>query len=277
MKLKIVSWNIEGRLTRYDGGNHRGTPESILAELQRLNGDVVVLPEAYLDAPAPGVDDTLKKLGYQWFDTKYDDTLHDKDVAEWGHPYMRIMYKTPIESVEARRWGNMRNLPLLIVKDKTNGKCLHIIATHLDDLTEDRRLRQVDDVVNYIKSTDDPIIMLGDFNAMWRQDWRKLLASGATRQFFNLLPSETLRHVLTRLSLMATGTVMERLKSAGLTDADPKHRPTTTPKMRSMPHMPSIRLVQIDHILIRGVNCGSVLIGKDGGSDHRSLTTTINF
>lgn len=275
MKLTIASWNIEGRLTRYSGGKGRGTPEKIIAEITRLNADIVVLPEAYLDAPASGVDQKLSKLGYKWYDTKYMDTLHDDDVVAWGYPFMRILYKMPIESVETRRWGDVRNLPLLIVKDTANGKRLHVIATHLDDLTEDRRLQQVDEIVDYSKNTDDPIIMLGDFNAMWRQDWRKLLASSATRQFFAILPSETLRYVLTRLSLMAIGTVMERLKNAGLTDADPKHRPTTTPKMRSMPHMPSIRLVQIDHILTRGVECGPVTIGKDGGSDHRSLCVEI--
>lgn len=277
MSIRIASWNIEGRLSLYDGSKKRGTPPKILAEIARLDADIVVLPEAYLDAPAKGVNERLSQLGYKWYDTQYHDTMHEADVARWGHPFMRVLYRISLETIETRRWGDMRDLPLLTYSDPKSTKRLHILPIHLDDITEERRLKQVDAIVSYLTMNNEPVVMLGDFNAMWREDWRKLLASQPFRRLLNVIPHKELRFVLLRLSRMATGEVMKQLMTVGMREADPSHRPTTTPKMRSMPHMPSVRLMQIDHILTRGVSCTPVVIGKDGGSDHRSLSATISF
>lgn len=279
MSIKLACWNIEGRLARYDGGHGRGTPELILEYIRRLDADVLVLPEAYLNAPAPGVNQALTAMGYQWYDTKYNDTLHDEDVAKWGYPFMRVLYRIPVTHIETKRWGDIRNLPLIVTKDPATNRQVHIIATHLDDITEDRRLKQVRDVVDYIKDCKDSVVMVGDFNAMWHEGWRRSLSTSFARWCIRLVPSKELRDVLTRLSRMAEGKVMQLLKAeGGLMDADPKHRPTTTPKMRGMPWMPSIRLMQIDHVLAsKGVDATIPVIGKDGGSDHRSLTVIVTI
>lgn len=276
MSFTLVSWNIEGRLSRYNGGKNRGTPERILTEIKRLNADVVVLPEAYLNAPAQGVDEQLKAMGYSWYDTKYNDTLHDEDVKRWGYPFMRVLYRLPLVSAETKRWGDIRTLPLITVRDPETGKEVTIIATHLDDLTEERRLEQASAVAAYLKTASTPVIMAGDFNAMWYKGWQQFLTTKAAQSVFKTLPAPRIKDVLMRLSRMATGRVMMLLKEAGLREADPHLRPTTTPKMRGMPGMPSIRLAQIDHILFSpGVTVTTPVIGADKGSDHRSLYVKI--
>ena len=278
MAFTIALWNIEGRLSRYEGGKKRGTPEKILAEIERLNADVVVLPEAYLNQPAEGVDDRLKALGYSWYDTKYNDTLHDEDIKLWGYPFMRVLYRLSLVRAEVRRWGNIRDLPILTVCDPDTAKEVTIIATHLDDLTEERRLEQVSAVATYLKKASTPVVMAGDFNAMWHKGWQQFLATGAAKTTFKALPARKIKDVLTRLSKMATGRVMALLKEAGLREADPRLRPTTTPKMRSMSWMPSIRLAQIDHILFSpGIMVTTPVIGADKGSDHRSLYAKITI
>jgi endonuclease/exonuclease/phosphatase family metal-dependent hydrolase len=272
MAFTLASWNIEGRLSQYDGGKNRGTPGRILAEIKRLNADIVVLPEAYLNAPAKGVDEQLKALGYSWYDTKYNDTLHDEDIKRWGYPYMRVLYRLPLVHAKTRRWGNIRDLPVLTVRDPETAKEVTIIATHLDDLTEERRLEQASAIAVYLKTVSTPVVMAGDFNAMWRKGWQQLLTTRAANTAIKMIPQRKLNDVLTRLSKMATGRVMILLKEAGLREADQQLRSTTTPKMRSMPWMPSIRLAQIDHILFSpGITVTNPVIGTDRGSDHRSL------
>jgi len=274
--LKICSWNIEGRLTRYRDGKKRGTPEQIIDEIARLDADIVVLPEAYLSAPLKDSDDRLRALGYKWYDVQYHDTLHDEDVAKWGHPFLRVLYRIPLVDLETRRWGNMRDLPMFIAEDPITKKKAYILAIHLDDITEERRLRQLDEIIPFIQESDLPVVMLGDFNAMWHNGWPRLLGTHLARFTIDYLTFGALRDVLSRLSRMATGTVMERLRGAGLIDADLRHRATTTPKMRSMPFMPSVRLVQIDHVLVsKNIATSMLSIGKDAGSDHRSLTISI--
>lgn len=276
MAFTIASWNIEGRLSRYKGGKKRGTPEQILAEIERLDADVVVLPEAYLNAPAKGVNERLKAMGYSWYDTKYNDTLHEEDVKRWGHPFMRVLYRLSLVHSKTQRWGNLRDLPVITVRDPKTQKEITIIATHLDDLTEERRLEQVSDIAVYLKTARNPVIMAGDFNAMWYKGWQRYLTTGVAKSVFKHLPARKLNDVLTRLSRMATGRAMELLKEAGLRESDLRLRPTTTPKMRSMPWMPSIRLAQIDHILFSpGVRVSTPVIGADKGSDHRSLLAKV--
>lgn len=276
MAFSIATWNIEGRLSNYDGGKKRGTPERILAEIKRLDADIVVLPEAYLNATAKGVDEQLKAMGYSWYDTKYHDTLHDEDVKRWGHPFMRILYRLPLVHVETRRWGDMRDLPLITVLDPETKKKVTIIATHLDDLTEERRLEQVGDIATYLKTSQNPVVMAGDFNAMWHKGWQRYLSTGLAKNIARGIPSRRLRHIVERFFEMSEGRVMSRLQEAGLREADIYRRATVTPKRRNMTALPSVRMGQIDHILYSpGLNASTPVIGADKGSDHRSLLVRI--
>lgn len=276
MAIKIAAWNTEGRLTAYEKGM-RGTPAQILAGIKRLNADVVILPEAYLNEPSTEVNEQLACMGYRWYDTEYHDTGHDDDVSEWGRPHMRVLYRIPIVRAETRRWGNLRDLPVLTVKDPETGKEVCIIATHLDDINEQRRLQQLDDIIPFIERSESAIVMLGDFNAMWHEGRARLIGSRISRAFASLLPKKA-RSFAQRASKMAAGLAMKRLQAAGLMDADPRHRPTVTPKNRNLSRLPSIRLIQIDHILYsKGVTAESFTIEKDGGSDHRAISATLTL
>lgn len=276
MAIKIVSWNVEGRLTAYEK-SQRGTPTQILAEIKRLGADIVVLPEAYLDEPSPDVDSKLRAMGYRWYDTKYKDTLHDDDVAKWGWPHMRVLYRIPVSNIETKRWGELRDLPVLVVQDPATKKEICIIATHLDDINEGRRLLQLDEIIPFIKRSKLPIIMLGDFNAMWHKGRARLVGSRVFQVLVRLLPKNA-QSFARRASRMAEGSVMTKLQSAGLTDADPYLLPTVTPKNRNLSWLPSVRLIQIDHILYsKNIDARSFRIEKDGGSDHRAISAVLTL
>lgn len=279
MAISIATWNIEGRLSKYNGGKRRGTPKDILEEIKNLNADIIILPEAYLDKPDEGVDSALKELGYSWHDAKYNDTLHDADVARWGHPFMRVLYRIPVKNVTTKRWGNIRTLPVMTVEDPETGESACIIPTHLDDITEERRLQQVDAIVEYIAHLDMPVIMLGDFNALWRRGWRRLLASAFIRWVARHVPFSDMRSVFVRSSFMAEGEVLNRLnRQALLYESDLHYRSTVTLKRRETPYVPSIPLMQIDHILVSaGIAISSPVVGRDGGSDHRSLRAVLEI
>lgn len=278
MAFTVASWNIEGRLSRYSGSKRRGTPERILAEIKRLDADVVVLPEAYLNTPAKGIDEQLKALGYSWYDVNYNDTLHEEDIRRWGHPFMRVLYRLSLVSVETRRWGDIRDLPLLTVRDPETAKEVTIVATHLDDLTEERRLEQVSDIAAYLKVVRTPVIMAGDFNAMWHMGWQRVLSTKTAKSIARSTPSTRLRNIIERFFGMADGRVMSALHEAGLHEADVGRRSTVTPKRRNMTALPSIRLGQIDHILFSpGITVSTPIIGADKGSDHRSIRADVTI
>ena len=89
MAIKLAAWNAEQRLTRLTN-KKRGTPEHILQGIEALDADVLVMPEAFQEAPADSVDGRLKELGYEWMDARYDDRGREK-VFEGAMPYMRVM------------------------------------------------------------------------------------------------------------------------------------------------------------------------------------------
>jgi len=276
MAIKIAAWNTENRLAYYLPGS-RGTPTKILEGIRKLDADIIVLPEAYVNAPASGADELLKTMGYSWEDVRYDDKDREEEVARWGFPYMRVLWRIPVRSVTLQRWGDVRSLMTLVATDPETKREIQIIGTHLEDRSEALRLKQLDEIVPFIQASKFPVVMLGDFNAMWHEKGARILASRSVRQLARALPEGDLHSTATRLSDMATGKVMKRLRDeAGLHDSDRRHRPTTTPKMRHMSFMPSIRLAQIDHILAsKEVKVSDFRIRPDGGSDHRAISATL--
>jgi endonuclease/exonuclease/phosphatase family metal-dependent hydrolase len=62
--MKIVSWNVEARLSGWMKKG-RGTAERILEEIESLDADVLVLPEAYINTVAPFVPAKIRALGYE--------------------------------------------------------------------------------------------------------------------------------------------------------------------------------------------------------------------
>jgi endonuclease/exonuclease/phosphatase family metal-dependent hydrolase len=279
VSLKIASWNVEGRLHGYVKAG-RGSAAAIVAAIAKLDADIIILPEAYLDTPAAGIDTQLKGMGYEIHDIAYGHEDRDWSLEYMGGmPYLRVLSRVPILSIQKSAWAKARNLLTFTVKDPATNQTALFLATHLDDRSETLRDQQIDDIVPYIKKAELPAVMLGDFNAMWATPRAKVLGSRAVRLIARNLPHMQIRDIATRLTDMATGSVLKRLKvEVGLRDADGKKRPTTTPKMREIPFMPSIRLVQIDHILVSStIEVENHTVYPDMGSDHRAISAEITI
>lgn len=279
MAIKIAAWNVEGRLAGYEKSG-RGTADHILDGIARLDADVLVLPEARLNEIAPGVDARLKELGYDTIlEAAYGDRGREDEKYMQGTLYMRLLSRLPVEHEKIIRPGDVRNLLTCQVADPETRNKIRIIATHLDDRSESQRLLQVADLCEYVTKDDIPTIMLGDFNAMWRKGRGRLIGSRLVRSLAKYIPHEDLRYAAIRVNDMAAGAVLSKLThETGLRDIDLRHQPTSTPKIRGIEFMPSIRLIQIDHMLVSSeVEVRDFAVGKeDGGSDHRPISATIS-
>ena len=277
MMVKIASWNIEGRLTNL-AINRRGTPDHILKGIVKLQADVLFLAEAFgAETPNYDIGKRLAKLGYHIVEVPYDNADEPRLKPAVYSPSMMLLSKLPIISYQTIRLGDLRNAILAYVKDPTSGKILRILGIHLDDRSESLRLSQVPDLIQLIKNTNDPTIVMGDFNAMHGGDIlpAKLLQS---------LPIRTAaKYILPELALravdMAKGdTLKQIINQTGLRDADRRHRPTSTPKLRGREWLPSVRLMQIDHILASpAINISNFHISTDGGSDHRAISAMVTI
>lgn len=278
MSIKIAAWNVEGRLSRRTT-KRRGSPEHILDGIRRLDADVIVLPEAYYEAIDPGVDEQLLDLGYAWHDAEYGDIPFDDNVygSRVDRVYLRILSRLPLESVQLHRFEDIRTLLSATVNDPATGRRLHVIAVHLDDRAETLRMKQTGAIAKFLHANAMPAIMLGDFNAVWDGRMARVLRSRFSRRLAGCMPGKWLRSVAVRFADMASGTVLQFLKdNARMNEADRLHQATATPKLHGVEWLPSIRIAQLDHILISDeLAVDGVSVMPDGGSDHRAIITTV--
>lgn len=278
MAIKLASWNVEGRLSGYVK-NGRGSAEHILEGIEALDADIIILPEAFLEEPAPGVDDRLAGMGYAVYDMAYGDDDRDWSQEFMGKMnYLRVLSRLAISQLEEVAWAGKRRLVSFHVNDPESEDEILVLPTHLDDRSENQRLDQVDDAATYVEKADMPTAMLGDFNAMWRRKRARLFGSRAMRFIASHIPHEGMRNKAIQFTDMATGTTLQRLADVGLRDADARLRPTVTPKMRAAPFMPSVPLGQIDHILVsKELEATDFKAYPDMGSDHRAVAATIGI
>lgn len=256
----------------------RGSAGHILDGIESLDADIVVLPEAFLEAPAEGVDERLRGMGYAIYDVAYGEDDRDWSQEFMGKmSYLRVLSRLAISQVQEVAWADARRLLSMRVTDPETGKEALLLPTHLDDRSEGLRLDQTDDAIDYIQEAGMPTIMAGDFNAMWHKKRAKLFGSKFMRFVAQHIPHERIRNKAMQFTDMATGSALGRLAAkTGLRDADEKLRPTVTPKMRAAPYLPSIPLGQIDHILVsEDVEVEAFEVGADMGSDHRAILATI--
>jgi endonuclease/exonuclease/phosphatase family metal-dependent hydrolase len=287
--IRLASWNVEGRLSDYAHGR-RGSADHILAGIEAIDADVVVLPEAYLgDQPAEGVNERLAEMGYEWRDVRYGDQDRDWSKEFMGcMPTMRVLSRLAIVHSEQMQWGDLRNQLAVTVCDKETGLDVRIIAAHWDDRTVGHRQRQSVDAIPYINTREARTVLAGDGNEMHKRSRiARIIASRLFGALVRLIPSkypleegvyaDDLRGVGLRGIEMATGGAIEEIEqNTNLRDIDIHWQPTTTLKMRSLPWMPSIRIAQIDRIFVSpDVTTDGVKVWPDGGSDHRAISTKI--
>lgn len=282
MSLRVASWNVEGRLSPFSTRG-RGTPDRIVDEIEKLNADLILLPEAYdgdrsISQP---IESRIRHMGY--------DYIHDVDYVNGGPerrldeavklPYLRMMSKAAFQKIDDVRLGDLRSAIDATVQDPDTGTPIRIIGVHLDDRNEEFRLRQVEDLERIVLGSDEHIVLLGDMNAMYGDDYRSaFLRSRLVKLAAHSLPHNKFSNFANRVTDMATGTTLSRLTAPGvLVDVDERHRSTSTPKVRGLEFLPSIRLVNIDHILVsQTISTSDFTVGtKDSGSDHRPISVTI--
>ena len=277
MAIRLVSWNVEGRLG-WVSTRGRGTPQRIVDRLLAHDADIIFLPEAYGHGVADGIDAQFLERGYRFYDVSYRDEGKSSKTGD-DNPHNRFLSRLPIVRHKPLRFGDVRTLQAIHVADPATGQLICLVGIHFDDRTESRRLRQVKDVVSYVKQQKIPVVLMGDFNAMYG-DRRiaGLLRRRAVRFIARLLRRYFIGTVLSRIAGMAEGTTLKGLYTAlELRTVNARHRATTTPKMRHTSWLPSIRLLEIDHILISsGLAAKNFMIDADGGSDHRLLSVEIS-
>lgn len=277
MAIRIVSWNVEGRLG-WVSAKGRGTPQQIVDRLLAQDADVIFLPEAYGQDVANGIDTQFIERGYQFYDVSYRDE-GKSNTAGGDNPHNRFLSRLPVVRQELLRFGDVRTLQAIQVADPSTGQLICMLGIHFDDRTESQRLRQVEDVITYLGQQKTQVVLMGDFNAMYGDaKIAGLLRSRALRLGAWLFHRYFIGTVLVRIADMAKGTTLSSLlKAVDLRTVNERHRATTTPKMRRTSWLPSIRLLEIDHILISsGLIAKSFTIDADGGSDHRLLSAVIS-
>ena len=274
--IRVASWNTEGRLTDW-GYKTRGTPLRIAKEIVALDADVIYSPEAFnvghLDHEAATY---IESHGYKRFAIPNNDRVAGTDPA---YQPVQLFYSRIQCDYKIVRLGNIRDCGVLYCKDGER-TTLRVVGVHLHDKAEALRQIMLDDLLPLLKNEHLPTVVVGDWNAMYHH--ARLAAfcrSKILRAAGRLLPNAHLRGVVVRVGEMADGGTMKRFcDETGYNDADPHGLPTETPKMRQAEWLPSMPLVQIDHILASpDILIKRFTVAKDGGSDHRAISATIRI
>lgn len=278
MAIKVAAWNVEGRLSSYANG-YRGSPRHILNGIQLIDADVIVLADAYHDNAAPGVDDTLRQMGYHWIDSMFAVDGQGVGGSRRRSIGLRILSRLPFGVIESRQLDDLRGVASVTIKDPETQKSLRIVGVHFDDRAESYRLRQAEALVAAVTEGGLPVVALGDFNALWDSRLARWIQSGPARWLASRAPGTWLRTMATRFTDMASGTTLRYIAdNTGLRDADTKQQPTVTPRGNGATWLPSIRMAQLDHILIgKELAASKVTVMSDGGSDHRAIVSTVRL
>lgn len=279
--MKIATWNMEQHLSDAKSSGRSSWPE-LKNSLYAIGANVVVIPEAaHGDHERAAL--TIKQLAEQTGYAHHVLTEYEDQSMGETNVYLAVLSRIAISGSEIVRLGNNptgRNAIMLDLKSAEFGD-FRLLGLHLSDATEEARLDQATSVSQQIDRAGEDqreLIVAGDFNAMHRDDFRAhVLRSSAVRALAHSVPSQKLRSIATRLSAMAEGVALDTIERAGVSDADPRHHATTTPKMRDLPSwVPSVRIAQIDHILhTDGLASSDYRVHPDGGSDHRPISASL--
>ena len=276
MTIKIASWNIEGRLSIPDS-KKRGSSRQIISAIKKLNADILLLLEAHTEDSIKDLDSykQLVNIGYKIYDIPYEDDMALRKDTYASKLSIILLSKLPVEKIDIIRLGNIRNAISLIINQKNN-KSFRVIGVHLDDRFEKTRIKQTMDLSKIINKLKIPTIVMGDFNAMHDD---LLPAKFLQTKLVKMISRFIFSKIAIKVVDMARGDTLKLLISkTNLTDIDSLHRPTTTPKMRGMEWMPSIRLIQIDHIFTSPeITAKNFKIAPDKGSDHRAISAEIEI
>lgn len=276
--MKIATWNMEQHLSDPKASGRSSWP-ALVNSLYTIGANIVVIPEAAKGEPERAAL-TIKRLAEQTGYPNHILTEYEDQSTGGASVYLAVLSRIAITGSEIIRLGSestARNAIMLDLKSAEFGD-FRLLGLHLSDATEEARLDQAASVHEHIDRAHEDqreIIIAGDFNAMHRDDFRAhALRSRVVRALARGISSQKIRSIATRLSAMAEGIALDAIERAGVSDADPRHHATTTPKMRDLPTwVPSVRMAQIDHILHSdGLTPSDYRVHPDGGSDHRPIS-----
>ncbi len=277
MILKIASWNIETRLSNTNT-KRRNNLSLIIKTIKEIDADILVLPEAHSESSLDFLKprQQLLDMGYKVYNVPYRDDTPLRADAIARQVSLVLLSKFPVEHFDIVRLGDFRDVFIATVGLEPD-QFFRVIGLHLDDRSEITRLKQVTDLVEIVNRSRLPTVVPGDFNSMHGEDlWpSKFLRSRLARLFSHIVLSS----ISLRAIEMARGEALKLLEtSTNLIDADTKHSPTTTPKMLGREWLPSIRLIQIDHIFVsKDIKVNQFYVASDGGADHRAIVARLSI
>lgn len=270
MPLTVANWNA------MNGLDSRASLRRSLAVITTLNAQLTVLPEAFAEDRSTDLRlalDLIHALGYRALTVPYEDADNRQDRHG-----MAVLVKDAAADITVERFGD-RNAIVGTIDDAASEQAVTFVALHLDDRSEQSRLKQTDAVISWLQQFDGPKLAVGDFNGLHRADPKARILR-TLKPLPYLFPDgqpifgqKTPRlgrigSLGRRVTDMATGDVLSELSRIGFADADPTRTPTF-----SFGNRP---LLQLDHILTSNCNVESFArFLKPAGFDHFPIRATI--
>ena len=113
---------------------------------------------------------------------------------------MMFLSRMAIENSRGIRLGDIRNAQVSDVIDPDSSQLVRIYGVHLDDRNEKNRLRQVEELIFLINASDLPTVVMGDFNAMYRESMQaRILRNEAILEVIKNWPHARSKDILHRL------------------------------------------------------------------------------
>lgn len=273
MSLTIATHNI------LNGFSDEAQWPAYVANIARIDADVVTLPEAYGEFETDYLEaalDECRGLGYQAVHCAYQDA----DSRQDRHGLVVLSrVKADLEVVRCAT----RNMIAGSLEDPDTQASVTYIGGHFDDRLIETKLGQLESMLTTTIPLEGPVVMAVDSNDFHRRDPRaRLLRIFAPA--FNLLKEgepvfgkktalvdlpARVGSVGRRAARMAEGRLLQALEFHGFHDAAPDYKPTFT--IANWP------CAQLDHILTR--DCPVVefeVVPERAGSDHFPIKAKIS-
>lgn len=271
-KINVSTWNIQGALS---------DPERVEAITKAIdnqkNTSLFVFPDAWHEDSEESTptnrgfllnDADFQALGYTPHRATFREDRSDDNFARYG--FLTLTHESlPVLDATEIKLGTR---PAHHLRVGLAGTAFNVISLYLNDQSEDNRLQQLADLRPVLSALHkEPIVLLGDFNAMHRSSTpARLLRTPGVQKLSRHITAKN--NTLPRLVDMAQGHTMTQLTSNGFFDADPEHQAT-------MPS--SFPLFQLDHIMFRHSLNKRLSVEKPvrtlhaGVSDHVQLSAVV--
>lgn len=159
--LRIVSYNI-----RHGEGMDRKIDLKRIADvIARENPDLVALQEVDKNCQRSGSRDVAKELGVLLgMDHRFGKSMDFQD-GEYGNAVLSRLEILDCRHYPIREGGEPRCALEVKVQVKGSSAPVSFISIHTDPHEENVRVKQIQTLLDTLRSVSNPIILAGDFNA----------------------------------------------------------------------------------------------------------------